>query len=166
MNSQAQNRGFSRRNLLVTAGSLLALAAAGIPARVLAAQAAMVAIENFSPAGKSLGVVREAKVVKSEADWQKMLKPEEFEVTRHAGTEQSFTGSTWNNHADGLYRCVCCDTALYGCKHEIQIRHRLAELLATDLQTQRRADVGQQPVYGTHRDFLRPLRRPSRPRFR
>jgi peptide-methionine (R)-S-oxide reductase len=120
MNSQAQNRGFSRRNLLVTAGSLLALAAAGIPARVLAAQAAMAAIENFSPAGKSLGVVREAKVVKSEADWQKMLKPEEFEVTRHAGTEQSFTGSTWNNHADGLYRCVCCDTALYDSKTKFE----------------------------------------------
>ena len=87
---------------------------------MLAAQAAMVVIENFSPAGKSLGVVREAKVVKSEADWQKMLKPEEFEVTRHAGTEQSFTGSTWNNHADGLYRCVCCDTALYDSKTKFE----------------------------------------------
>jgi peptide-methionine (R)-S-oxide reductase len=120
MNSQAQIRGFNRRNLLVTAGSLLALAASGIPARVLAAQAAMVAIENFSPAGKSLGIVREAKVVKSEADWQKMLTPEQFDVTRHAGTEQAFTGATWNNHADGLYRCICCDTALYDSKTKFE----------------------------------------------
>jgi peptide-methionine (R)-S-oxide reductase len=120
MNSQAQIGGFGRRNLLVTAGSLLALAAAGIPARMLAAQAAMVAIENFSPAGKSLGIVREAKVVKSEADWQKMLTAEQFDVTRHAGTEQSFTGATWNNHADGLYRCICCDTALYDSKTKFE----------------------------------------------
>jgi peptide-methionine (R)-S-oxide reductase len=113
MHSQAENRGFNRRALFVTAGSVLALAAAGVPSRLLAAQAAMVAIENFSPAGKSLGVVREAKVVKSGADWKKMLTAEQYDVTRHAGTEQSFTGSTWNNHADGLYRCICCDTALY-----------------------------------------------------
>jgi peptide-methionine (R)-S-oxide reductase len=120
MNSQAQIRGFNRRTLMVTAGSVLALAAAGMPAHLLAAEAAMVAIENFSPAGKSLGIVREAKVVKSEADWKKMLTAEEFEVTRHAGTEQSFTGSTWNNHADGLYRCICCDTSLYDSKTKFE----------------------------------------------
>jgi peptide-methionine (R)-S-oxide reductase len=120
MNSQAQKGGFNRRSFFVTGGSILALAAAGVPARVLAAQAAMVAIENFSAAGKSIGVVREAKVVKTDAEWQKMLTSEEFDVTRHAGTEQSFTGATWNNHADGLYRCICCDTALYDSKTKFE----------------------------------------------
>lgn len=120
MNSQTESRGFNRRVLLVTAGSLFALAAAGIPAQVLAAQAAMVAIENFSSAGKSSGVVSEAKVVKSDSDWKKMLTPGQFDVTRHAGTEQAFTGATWNNHADGLYRCICCDTALYDSKTKFE----------------------------------------------
>jgi peptide-methionine (R)-S-oxide reductase len=120
MNSQIENGGFSRRALLVTAGSVMVLAAAGLPARVLAAQAAMVAIENFSPAGKSLGVVREAKIVKTDAEWQKMLTPEEFDVSRRAGTEQAFTGAAWNNHADGLYHCICCDTALYDSKTKFE----------------------------------------------
>ncbi|HEY1837637.1 MAG TPA: peptide-methionine (R)-S-oxide reductase MsrB [Rhizomicrobium sp.] len=121
MNSQVENRGFHRRALFATAGSVLALAAVGVPVQVLAAQAAAtVMIENFSAAGKSLGVVRLAKVVKSDAAWKRMLAPEQYEVARHAGTEQAFTGATWNNHADGLYRCICCDTALYDSKTKFE----------------------------------------------
>ena len=101
----------ARRHLLLSTASL-ALAAAVIPGFARAG-VPMVAIENFAPSGKDLGRVVIAKVVKSEADWKKQLSPESFEVTRHADTEQPFTGATWNNHADGLYRCICCDTALY-----------------------------------------------------
>jgi peptide-methionine (R)-S-oxide reductase len=72
-----------------------------------------VTIENFSPAGKSLGPVRVHKLVKSEADWKKQLTANSFEIARHAGTEPAFTGAYWNLHADGLYRCVCCDTPLF-----------------------------------------------------
>jgi peptide-methionine (R)-S-oxide reductase len=100
----------SRRFLLASAP--LALAAAALP-RSASAAMPMVPIENFAANGKDLGRVQVAKVVKSEADWQKQLSPEQFDVTRHAGTEQAFTGATWNNHADGLYRCICCDTALF-----------------------------------------------------
>ena len=34
-------------------------------------------------------------------------------MTRHADTEAPFTGVYWNNHADGLYHCICCDTVLF-----------------------------------------------------
>jgi peptide-methionine (R)-S-oxide reductase len=69
-----------------------------------------VLIENFDATGKSLGSSQVPTVVKSEADWQRLLSPESFEVARHAGTEAPFTGVTWNEHADGLYHCICCDT--------------------------------------------------------
>ncbi len=72
-----------------------------------------VLIENFSPAGKSLGTVREARVVKAEAEWRKQLPRKAFEVTRHAGTERPFSGKYDQNHAAGMYTCVCCDTALF-----------------------------------------------------
>jgi peptide-methionine (R)-S-oxide reductase len=100
----------SRRLLLAAAP--LALAAAVLP-RSAKAAVPSVAIENFAANGKDLGRTEVPKVVKSEAEWQKQLSAEQFDVTRHAGTEQAFTGATWNNHADGLYRCICCDTALF-----------------------------------------------------
>jgi peptide-methionine (R)-S-oxide reductase len=72
-----------------------------------------VSIENFSPAGKSVGVVRVPKLVKDDAAWRTQLSPLAYEVTRRAGTERPFSGQYASNHADGLYRCICCDTALY-----------------------------------------------------
>ena len=53
------------------------------------------------------------KIEKTDADWQKELSPEEFEVTRKKGTERAFTGRYWDNHEAGMYRCVCCGAPLF-----------------------------------------------------
>jgi peptide-methionine (R)-S-oxide reductase len=53
------------------------------------------------------------KIKKSEAEWKKELSPEQYRVTREKGTERAFTGEYWNNHAPGLYRCVCCGAELF-----------------------------------------------------
>jgi len=53
------------------------------------------------------------KIVKTEADWKKLLTPEQFEVARKKGTEPPFTGTYWNNHEQGTYKCVCCGTDLF-----------------------------------------------------
>jgi peptide-methionine (R)-S-oxide reductase len=79
-----------------------------------------VSIENFSPAGKSLGVARVAKVTKSDAEWKAQLSPLAYRVARQAGTEIAFTGEYDRNHADGVYHCVCCDTALYDSKTKFE----------------------------------------------
>jgi peptide-methionine (R)-S-oxide reductase len=52
-------------------------------------------------------------VVRSEAEWQELLSPQEFAVTRRKGTERAFTGRYWNHHEAGLYRCVGCGNALF-----------------------------------------------------
>jgi peptide-methionine (R)-S-oxide reductase len=77
------------------------------------AQSLEVSIETFSAAGKSEGIVRVAKVVKTDAQWRAQLSPLAFQVAREAGTERAFSGEYDRNHADGVYRCICCDTALY-----------------------------------------------------
>ncbi len=53
------------------------------------------------------------KIVKTEEEWRKQLTPEQFQVTRHAGTERAFANKYWNNHEHGIYRCVCCGNALF-----------------------------------------------------
>ena len=60
--------------------------------------------------------MRVAKVVKSDAEWRAQLSPLAFRVARQAGTEGAFSGEYDHNQADGLYRCICCDTALYDSK--------------------------------------------------
>jgi peptide-methionine (R)-S-oxide reductase len=72
-----------------------------------------VLIENFSAAGKSLGIARAPKRVKTDEEWRRQLSPLAYEVTRRSGTERSYSGRYASSEADGLYRCICCDTALY-----------------------------------------------------
>ncbi len=109
------------RRIMLKSAPLAALGMAAAPSALLAAAApGFVTIENFSAAGKDLGAERVQKIVKPESDWKKLLSPEQFEVTRHAATEQAFTGIYWNNHADGLYRCIGCDTALFDSKTKFE----------------------------------------------
>jgi peptide-methionine (R)-S-oxide reductase len=53
------------------------------------------------------------KVTKTDAEWRAQLDPMEYQVTRHAATERAFTGKYWDHHEHGIYRCVCCGTALF-----------------------------------------------------
>jgi peptide-methionine (R)-S-oxide reductase len=104
----------SRRGFLLSA-SAVALGAAALaahPARAVTS-AKTVTIENFNAAGKSIGKVSVAKVVKIEADWKKQLPSQSFEILRHAATEPAFSGNLWDFHKDGLFHCLGCDTALF-----------------------------------------------------
>jgi len=72
-----------------------------------------VLIALFSDAGVRQETVRMAKVVKSDEEWRRQLSPLAFDVARRAQTERPFSGAYWNLHEKGLFRCICCDTALF-----------------------------------------------------
>jgi peptide-methionine (R)-S-oxide reductase len=100
----------TRRDFL--AGMSAAAAVLLLP-RVSEGAADDVLIVEFSDAGVRQRAVRVPKVVKPESEWRKQLAPLAFEVTRHAATERPFSGAYWNLHEKGMFRCVCCDTALF-----------------------------------------------------
>jgi peptide-methionine (R)-S-oxide reductase len=107
----------SRRRLLrfgVPALATTAFVGRAVSASLLTSAASTdVAIEAFSPSGKSLGISRVPKIIKSEADWRAQLSALSYDVTRREGTERPFSGEYAESRGDGLYRCICCDTALY-----------------------------------------------------
>ena len=72
-----------------------------------------VTVVEFSDAGVRQRVVRVPKVVKPEADWRKTLSPLAFQVARRGDTERPFSGAYWDLHEKGIFRCICCDTALF-----------------------------------------------------
>ena len=52
-------------------------------------------------------------VTKTDAEWRKQLTAEQYQVTRTKGTERAFTGAYWDNHKQGIYKCVCCSQELF-----------------------------------------------------
>ncbi len=72
-----------------------------------------VTVVVFSDSGQRLKKVQIAKVIKTPDQWRQQLGPGVFDITRNADTEIAFTGKYWNLHDKGLYRCICCDNALF-----------------------------------------------------
>jgi peptide-methionine (R)-S-oxide reductase len=80
-------------------------ASAGLPKTVI--------IVEFTDDGQRTSSITVERIVKTEGEWKKQLSPASFEVTRHAGTEHPYTNENPNAHAKGVFRCICCETALF-----------------------------------------------------
>jgi peptide-methionine (R)-S-oxide reductase len=103
----------NRRTFLIAVASAASLAA-WRPSLVFAAgSAGTITVVQFSDEGKPTGKVTVPRVVRSDVEWKQKLAPVSFDVARRAGTERPYSGSTWNNHDHGFYRCICCDNAVF-----------------------------------------------------
>ena len=71
-------------------------------------------VVEFSNAGKRVRTLQVPKVVRSDAEWKRLLPPRSYQVTRHEGTESAFSGPYNALHdVGGVFRCICCGTALF-----------------------------------------------------
>ena len=84
------------RRLLLTGGAI-SLAAASSP--------------SWWPVGLSAGEAFE--VSHSDADWRKLLTPDQYAVLRRSGTEMPFTSPLLHESRRGVFACAGCDLDLF-----------------------------------------------------
>lgn len=83
------------------------------PGKQAKAKVKMVRVEVFNQEGKLVGPIEMPMVVKSDAEWRQLLTPEQYRITRKAGTEPPFCGNLLDNKKKGVYCCVCCGLPLF-----------------------------------------------------
>jgi methionine-R-sulfoxide reductase len=74
-------------------------------------------ILNF---GKQGNPEPDRKVVKTDAEWRAKLTPEEYHVTRQAGTERAFSSDMCSLFEPGIYACRCCGTVLFDASQKFE----------------------------------------------
>src|SRR5689334_14272823 len=75
--------------------------------------AASISLALAAPSASQKGQRMPEKIVKTDAEWEKELTPEQFRILRKAGTERAFTGAYWNNHEKGTYVCAADGNPLF-----------------------------------------------------
>ena len=76
-------------------------------------EAELVKVKVFNKSGQLVGPVETAKVVKTDAEWQKQLTPEQYQISRGKGTERPFCGTLLDNKKEGVYACIGCMLPLF-----------------------------------------------------
>lgn len=118
--SSPSHAGASRRGFIVSSTLAVAAFALGCTRNSEAAPSpkakpvgGKVQLVEFSDSGRRLKAVTVDKVIKTDAAWRKQLPAASYDVARRAGTERPFSGKYNKNKDKGVYRCICCNTALF-----------------------------------------------------
>jgi peptide-methionine (R)-S-oxide reductase len=111
-----------RRAFIVSAaGAMSAIAFWGLRRSTVAAARSLTADEGpatvtivkFAANGKKTDTVTVPRLIKTDEEWKRTLSSDSYWVTRHANTERPYTGALLDVHDRGIFRCICCDLALF-----------------------------------------------------
>ena len=87
---------------------------------LMADSAKTVVVRLAGPDGKPKAPESVSKVVKTDAEWKRLLTPEQYRVARGRGTEPAFCGGLLANKEQGVYSCVCCSLPLFSSKSKFE----------------------------------------------
>jgi len=79
-----------------------------------------VMIVEFGDDGRRVGIVKREKVRRTADEWCTRLSLDSYRVTRHAWTESPESGELTHEHRAGIFRCICCDSALFDSKAKFE----------------------------------------------
>ena len=79
--------------------------------RKFIAFAAVASIAEILGVGKVLAATDH--LVRTDAEWRKLLTPAQFRVLRQAGTEVPFASPLLNEHREGIFGCAGCEVPLF-----------------------------------------------------
>ena len=72
-----------------------------------------VTILQFDGTGREQGSITRQKIRRIDAEWRSRLSPQQFYVARRGTTDTPFTGTYYVLNDLGVFRCICCGTALF-----------------------------------------------------
>lgn len=84
--------------------------------KLAAGGAGALAMSKFLLLGQALAAERIGKIVRTNAEWKKLLTPEQYHVLREEGTERAFSSPLDHEKRSGMYLCVACDLPLFPSK--------------------------------------------------
>jgi peptide-methionine (R)-S-oxide reductase len=79
----------------------------------LAGGASALLLARFALPGEAVAAERIEKLVRSDAEWKKLLTPAQYHILREEGTERPYSSPLLNEKRAGLYVCVACDLPLF-----------------------------------------------------
>lgn len=124
-----------------------------------------VRIIEFNERGSRTGSRLVKKVIKSAAEWKAQLSPEQFYVTRRKATDTAYTGTYYQLPETGLFRCICCGTALFSSAQKFDSGTGWPSFWAPVAEENIRV-AGYQHAHAAHGSALPEVRRAPGPRFR
>ena len=81
--------------------------------KLAAGGAGMLALSKFLIAGQASAAERIAKLSRTDAEWKKLLTPEQYDVLRREGTERPYSSPLDREKRSGTFLCVACDLPLF-----------------------------------------------------
>ena len=77
-------------------------------------------VRLYNNTGELSAPVEVSPVEKTDAEWKRLLTPQQYQVARNKGTERPFCGTLLDNKKDGVYVCICCRLPLFSSGHKFE----------------------------------------------